>query len=384
MSSGTIMHSAGAPNSIRTQPAEQIGIMEAHDLPEVLTLYRRLWLQEKACSMPALEAYFSRLFFHHPWPDSSIRSLVCRDGEGHVIGCLGIMPRRMVLGGQAVRVAVSHNFMVDPRRRASMAAVELMKAFFAGPQDLSLAEGNAMSRKLWEGLGGTTALLHNLRWVRPLRPAGFLLHSMTAQGLPTWLRTVGEPFCAVADAVVHRTGWGPFSYSPGLGRSEELQDETFVELGNRWAESRWVWPHYDLSSFTWLIDMLRRKRGLGTLRKMLVRGPQDQILGSYLYFAKPQGTSEVLHVLAKPSSIGPVLDHLFHDAWTQGSYGISGQLEPRWMSELTLRQCVFLHSGSWMLIHSQRPGIVEAIHQGKAFLSRLDGEWWIGLHQGTL
>ncbi|TKB71042.1 MAG: hypothetical protein E8D45_12425, partial [Nitrospira sp.] len=72
MSSGTIMHSAGAPNSIRTQPAEQIGIMEAHDLPEVLTLYRRLWLQEKACSMPALEAYFSRLFFHHPWPDSSI------------------------------------------------------------------------------------------------------------------------------------------------------------------------------------------------------------------------------------------------------------------------------------------------------------------------
>lgn len=375
---------ASVPLSGQPEGAAQITFMEPHDLPEVLTLYRQLWLQEKDCAPRAMEEYFSRIFFDHPWPDDSIRSLVCRNADGRVVGCLGVMPRHMRLAGKPIRVAVSHNFMVDPNRRATMAAIELMKAFFAGPQDLSLAEGNSLSRKLWEGLGGTTALLHNFRWVRPLRPAGFLLRAMKGRGVPPWLHMIVSPCSAAADALLHMANWTPFRCSPGAGRSEELQIGTFVELASRWTEARWLWPQYDQPSISWLFDMLRRKRGMGSLRSRLVTGPNGDNLGSYVYYAKTRGISEVLHLLAKPATIGPVLDDLFYDAWSQGSSGISGQLDPRWMNELTARHCLFQHSGSWMLVHSKMPSVLDCIHQGKAFLSRLDGEWWIGLHEGSL
>ena len=35
----------------------------------------------------------------------------------------------------------------------------------------------------------------------------------------------------------------------------------------------------------------------------------------------------------------------------------------------------FQHRGSWMLMHSKMPGLLDVIHRGEAFLSRLEGEW---------
>jgi hypothetical protein len=33
--------------------------------------------------------------------------------------------------------------------------------------------------------------------------------------------------------------------------------------------------------------------------------------------------------------------------------------------------------GPWALVHSPRPELVAAIQRGEAFLSRLEGEWWM-------
>jgi len=41
--------------------------------------------------------------------------------------------------------------------------------------------------------------------------------------------------------------------------------------------------------------------------------------------------------------------------------------------------CVLRHDGGpGVLIHSKHRDVLEAIHRGDAFISRLEGEWWIG------
>jgi len=49
---------------------------------------------------------------------------------------------------------------------------------------------------------------------------------------------------------------------------------------------------------------------------------------------------------------------------------------------LSDRRCWFRQEGTWTLVHSRHRDILSAVHQGDAFLSRLDGEWWLRFHGG--
>jgi hypothetical protein len=45
------------------------------------------------------------------------------------------------------------------------------------------------------------------------------------------------------------------------------------------------------------------------------------------------------------------------------------------MPELLARRGLSHHRRYWTLIHSQQPELLDAIHRGDAFLTRLEGEW---------
>jgi len=45
------------------------------------------------------------------------------------------------------------------------------------------------------------------------------------------------------------------------------------------------------------------------------------------------------------------------------------------MMEYAGKYCLFHRRGYWTLIHSKKPDLLEAIHRGDAFLTRLEGEW---------
>ncbi len=69
------------------------------------------------------------------------------------------------------------------RNHAGIVAVRLARAFLEGPQDLSISdEASDVARKIWEGLGGTTALLRSLHWTRPLRPATLAVATVCGPG----------------------------------------------------------------------------------------------------------------------------------------------------------------------------------------------------------
>jgi hypothetical protein len=72
-----------------------------------------------------------------------------------------------------------------------------------------------------------------------------------------------------------------------------------------------------------------------------------------------------------------VLQRLLADAWRHGAAAVRGRLDPRYVQELSRRHCWLRREESWTLVHSRHPDIMAAIHQGNAFLSRLEGEWWL-------
>src|SRR5439155_8853483 len=144
----------------------------------------------------AYRTYFTDIFLSHPWYDAALPSLVYEHDDGRVLGFLGVVPRRMWLGDRPVRAAVGSQFIVEPSRRSTLAAVKLLKAFLSGPQDLPIAdEANDVSRKLWERLGGAAALLYSMYWLRPLRPSRFVMHRLGRRGVSTAVARASTPFC---------------------------------------------------------------------------------------------------------------------------------------------------------------------------------------------
>src|SRR5262249_15679319 len=152
-------------------------------------------------------AYFEEMFFHHPWikegTEEEIPSLVYETGDGDIIGFIGIIPRRMVLHGRPIVAATSMHFMVEPGSRSTLAGVQLLKTFFSGPQDLSLTDSaGAVARKIWEGLGGDTALAYSINWTRLLRPSRYVLRLLARKNrLLRVLAWLLSPLCPIVDAM---------------------------------------------------------------------------------------------------------------------------------------------------------------------------------------
>lgn len=346
------------------------------DVPRIAELHQSAF---GAQASPAqLESHLRDVFCRHPWLDERLPSLVHEDEDGWITGCLGVMPRPMSIDGRPIVAAVTHDFMVEPDRRSTLAAMQILKAFFSGPQDLSLAEGNDVSRKLWEAMGGTLSMLHSLRWTRPLRPARYALSLLERRGLPWWYVRPLRPFCRVLDLLAMRLPESPLRQQRSRATAEELEPGTLLDALNRLAGPCSLRPRYEREALEWLFRTLARSTRRGAFRKVLLRR-EGRVLGWYLYYAQPGGISEVVQIGATQATAQEVLDHLFFDAWSCGAVAVSGQLEPSLTPAFSERFCVFHRGrgGSWVLVHSRDERILRALQRDDAFFTRLEGEWWI-------
>jgi len=350
----------------------------AADIPRIADLHRGIFGARNGLAPGQLDAYLDEILCRNPWRDPDLPSLVYEGDDGGVVGCLGVMPRLMSIGGAQIRAAISHSFMVEPSGRASLAGVALSRAFLAGPQDFSMAEGGEVSRRMVEGFGGAAALLYSLRWTRPLRPSRYVLSFLKRRRLPGALAGALVPFCYATDAVGSWVGRGPFRLPPPRLSGEELDCDAMLRSLEAVSQGRSIRPRYDAASLAWLLDLLGRKPGRGALQKVMLENSYRELVGWYLYYLNPGGISEVVQIAAREGCFGAILDHLLYHARERGAVAVSGQLDPLELKTFWERSCVFHHDGaSWVLVHAKRREIVEAIHRGDAFLTRLEGEWWI-------
>lgn len=361
-----------------------------NDIPQVADLYQKVFgpIYQKngrkasdatvRPSSPSLKAYFNEVFFQNPGYDPELPSLVYEKDDGRVVGFAGVIPRRMSMKGKPIRAAVCTQLMVEPGSRTMLAGLELLKALFSGPQDLSLTDGaNASARQIWERCGGVTIPIYSIVWTRILRPSRYALDSLGEKH--RFLRPFvfgSRIFCWTADSITaqirpNRFRRGRLSFS-----QEDLDTKTLFENLPKFSSAVSLRPDYDLASLQWLLEMAEQKKQWGALRKEALRNAAREIVGWYLYYLKSGGMSRVIQIAASPKSVSHVLDHLFYSAWRQGATAISGRLEPKYLHELSHQYCRFTETCSAFLVQSHSQDILQAVYTGDAFLSRLEGEWW--------
>ena len=358
---------------------DQVRPFVEDDIPQVADLHSRVF-RTSAHPSEQLQAqytrYFKQIFLNNPWYDKDLPSLVYETAQGTITGFLGVVPRWLSIKGRPIQAAVSSQFIVEPGPRSPVAAVQLAKAFLAGPQDLSLAdEASTAIRSLWERAGGSTALLYSLSWGRFLRPSQVVLSRLSKQRPLKPFALALRPLARLVDGMAVQMPGSPFRQVAPLLSGGDLSPETLLACLPEFTRDRAVRPVYDNHSLKWLFDVLAQRSEHGLFQKVALRDTAGKIVGWYLYYLKRGGIGEVMQVGAKKSSVKEVLDHLFYHAWRHGAVALTGRLDPQFIQELADRSCVFHHRGQWVLVHSNNPELLQAIHCGDAFLTRLEGEW---------
>jgi hypothetical protein len=198
---------------------------------------------------------------------------------------------------------------------------------------------------------------------------------------PPPLLGAAGPFCGVVDAIATRTRRSPFRLTmPAPG--EALTVDLILDYADQFVPRAALRPEYDRASLTWLLEMAEQKASSGDLRKVLVRNADNEVIGWYLYYLTRRGSSEVLQIAGRPDNLGEVLEHLCYHAWREGALAVSGRLQPSFLDALRAKHCLFHGRGSPMMVHSRRRELVDAVRCGDAFLTRLEGEWWMAIQDG--
>src|SRR5256885_11758502 len=108
------------------------------DMPAIAALFQRTFRDPRQKAPASLQSYLRELFLEHPWFDPALAPKVYVGADGKIGGFIGILPLRLTLADRPVRAAVACSLMVERAQENPLAGARLLRAFFTGPQDLSL------------------------------------------------------------------------------------------------------------------------------------------------------------------------------------------------------------------------------------------------------
>ena len=359
-----------------TTDTAQIRPCAPTDVPAVAALFQRTFRNPRVAAPASLQAYLRELYFEHPWRDPDLASKVFV-ANGAVAGFIGILPLRLTFRGTTVRAAVAGSLMVDRPQENPLAGARLLRAYLGGPQELSLSDSaNAVSRGMWERLGGKAMPTESMEWVRPFRPAATAL-ALAADVAPLW--RLAWPLAAVIDGAAGLIKHDLLRFKPiADARDSEASDDELIRLIPELAQAYEVRPAWEPTTLRWVLSHVARKERHGPMVRRIVRDRNGGLLGCYVYYGRRGGVAWVLQVLARPDGVEPVLDNLFANAFRRGCVGIRGRTQARLLDGLQRRQCLFFTYNS-TVVHSANAELLAAIRAGDGLVTGLSGDAWTRL-----
>jgi len=345
------------------------------DLPTVAEMLQRILRKTQAPVTPALESYLAEIFLDGPHRDPEIKSHVYLRDDGRVAGFIGALALPMVIEGKAVRGALCGTFMVDGHAEDPFAGARLMRAFLAGPQDISLTEtANDISTAMWRKLNGTVLPGYSLEWLRVLRPAEFLVEA--AKGFFGAAR-IASPVARLVD-VFFRPGKVQsrfFSLPANTLPSEEADDQRTAALFSRFIEPYAARPQWEEASLRRMIAESQRKALYGTMVRHAVTTRDGRPVGLFLYYGDPGRIGRVIQILAAPGQTGAVIDSMLAHAARRGLAALRGRTMPTLIEAMLGQPFLFVNAGSSM-VHARDASLLEPFRAGKAFFNGFAGESW--------
>lgn len=361
--------------------------LEHRDLDQLPTLHAAVW-GTKDQSVDELQvAYhdlFPNLYIDHPWKDPKVHSLVHVEDGGRISGLIGVMTRAMKFEGTPIQTAISSNLCVDPQSRSQLVGVQLLKQLLNGPQDLSLADmANAATVKIWKLLGGSTAPLYSLEWVRPLRPFACGTAFLRECDKLRWALPLLKPATSILDRIAARTLPRYFKPQTSHLKATPLTAKMLLDRLPTFTEQDVLKPIYNQESIDWIWERTAHLFDSGQIQRVAVNNAHGVLLGWYIYNLIPKGIGQVAHIVASERTAHQVIGHLFDHAAQHGAVGLSGRVPPAFMQSLSDQGAVFHRRGATVLIHSRRPELLQAFQRPGVFLTSLEGEGCLPLHART-
>lgn len=353
----------------------QIRPFELADIPPVIQLRRKCFGSSSQTTQQLAEARFRKVLFENPWFREDIPSLVAVNDEGAIIGFLGVVPRPMTYRGEPVLMAVKTQIMADPDA-GEMAGVALLQSFFSGPQDISLGDlANDDSSRICCALGARLAGLHCLYWTRPLRLAQFASKKLRLRGFPKSIfRVIG----AMAAPYLQRQRNNPFHIAKPDCDSRDIDAERLCALYGMFLRRYEIQAVYTEADLDWLLRDIAEQLPIDTtLRVKEIADSSGRPLGWYLYCFQKGGAAEILQIGGRENAIEMVIASAIYHAYLDGAAYITGRVQPEYLSQLSHPSIHFSRRGPWVTVGSRCDEISGAILEGKAWLTRLEGEWWM-------
>lgn len=359
---------------------ETTGIIRSlrrEDIPALVALRQRVFHHSERRTPAELAAYVDRLFFGSPASGASARdSFVYADAAGRLAGFLGVFTRRMHFGNRTIRAAIGTQLMVAPETQG-LVGRRLTRALMDLPHELVISDSaNDNARRVWEAAGGLVATSYSFSWSLALRPLRHASLSATTGLATRAFFYCARPAIGMGDALLSMRAKSRPRPDPGecavpLDPRRDLS--AMHGMMQQWA----LHPAYTPDQLEWTLGEIEAKAGIGDLHGCLVQDARRRPLGWYFYAGAAGGTGTVIQLGARKHAFGRVLAHLAADAHRRGLSGITGRLDPRSAPELSALGARLAHEGPWVLIRARGPEVRTAIEGGEAFLSRLDGEWWL-------
>ena len=333
-----------APTTIRP--------VDRQDLPAVARLFEATFRSRDAAGTASLASYLGEVLFEHPWRDPDLNSLVYVDGAGQVGGFIAVFPLRLMVNGAPVRGALAGTLMVERPAENPFAGARLMRSFLNGPQDISLSESaNETSQRMWEKLGGETATLYSMEWLRVFPPGGFRASPSANAGPPATrlLRPLARGFDALAGAGARQSPPAcAGSFARRRGRRRRI-DRSHAALRVHLRDAAGLGAHQPHRLSHPRGDQGAAWHPLPARRSRLRRGAARSSISTTGGRAASASSSQIL---ARPGAREAVIDDLLADAMGRGLVALRGRVQPEFAGILLRRRAVFLHAAS-TLMHSR-------------------------------
>lgn len=367
----------------------EIRPLRHEDIDAVAALFQEVFRDPGAPPPPALTAYLHRLYLDMPGCDPEIAPLVHVDAAGGITGFVGVNLLPMTFGERKLRAAVCGSLMVKDRERDPMAGARLLKAFLAGPQDLSLSEtASEVSARMWTGLRGIALPQYSLDWVRLIRPGAFMLE-LASDRLGA-MRLLSPAARGLDRLWRGRMGRGDLRWSGvpddwpiqgGLSVAE-IDRAAFAVLVAPLTAQFALRPDWAEGQLDAILADAEAKPDYGEPVFASVNARGGKAVGAFAYHVRPGRVARVLQVLALPGQAGAVIDCLIGDAAARGAAGLRGRTQPALLEAMLGRRIAFTHVAS-TVAHSRDPEIVRACRDGEIFVNGIAGEHWSRLIGGS-
>lgn len=310
------------------------------DAAELVALHRRTLLGPGGASPDVLrfvEDFYGSVLFDNPWADPELPSLVHEGADGRIAAFVGVLPRPMQLHDRPVRAAVITRVMADPDHpEGAIGVAALFRHALRGPQDLSFADVvNEPGRRLWEAQRGVVVMAGSVWWTAPT----------------------------------------PGDARPDAGAQVRDLKPAELRAAIEAAARRYVLrPVYDDRSVEWLVGHLDAATHRGELHVQGVEGDDGAPAGWYVGYRNDAGWHGVQQVGVVGGRGDAVLDAVVGRLAAGGTAPVRGRAEVGLLPFVQARGCT-LDVGPWTCAHSRQDDVLLALTAGRAFLTRLEGEY---------